>query len=86
MLRPSAVLGGGVKSVVEAPHSFVRGRFPEPVEKTDLDGAALDTRVFHTLVRMKACRTWSGGTAIVMNDTEAPHKPFAGEGGSAQLS
>ena len=53
MLRPSAVLGGGVKSAVEAPYSFVRGRFPEPLEKTDLDGAALDTRMFHTLVRMR---------------------------------
>ncbi|WP_080001079.1 MULTISPECIES: hypothetical protein [Burkholderia cepacia complex] len=54
MLRPSAVLGGGVKSAVEAPHSFVHAPFPEPVEKADLDGAALDTRRLRTLARMRA--------------------------------
>ena len=68
--------------------AFVHGAFPEPVDTADLDGwrAVFDTNVFGTMAltqeivpHMKRQRRG----AIVMINTQATRKPFAGEGGYA---
>ena len=86
MLRPSAVLGGGVKSAVEAAHSFVVDFRSRWRKSTSTGLRSIPVCFTRWCACGKACRTWSGGNAIVMNDTEAPRKPFAGEGGYAPLS
>ncbi|MBL3955884.1 SDR family NAD(P)-dependent oxidoreductase, partial [Bacteroides thetaiotaomicron] len=67
---------------------FVHGTFPEPVEEADLDGwrAVFDTNVFGTMALTQEVvphmkRQKRG--AIVMINTQATRKPFAGEGGYA---
>ncbi|RQR51208.1 SDR family NAD(P)-dependent oxidoreductase [Burkholderia sp. Bp9126] len=68
--------------------AFVHGAFPEPVDAADLDGwrAVFDTNVFGTMAltqeivpHMKRQRRG----AIVMINTQATRKPFAGEAGYA---
>ena len=67
----------------------IRARtFPEPVEEADLDGwrAVFDTNVFGTMALTQEVvphmkRHQRG--AIVMINTQATRKPFAGEGGYA---
>ncbi|MBN3792367.1 SDR family oxidoreductase [Burkholderia sp. Ac-20353] len=68
--------------------AFVHGTFPEPVDAADLDGwrAVFDTNVFGTMTltqeivpQMKRQRRG----AIVMINTQATRKPFAGEAGYA---
>ncbi|WGS40843.1 SDR family oxidoreductase [Burkholderia sp. JSH-S8] len=68
--------------------AFVHGEFPEPVDAADLDGwrAVFDTNVFGTMAltqeivpHMKRQRRG----AIVMINTQATRKPFAGEAGYA---
>ena len=68
--------------------AFVHGTFPEPVEEADLDGwrAVFDTNVFGTMALTQEVvphmkRHQRG--AIVMINTQATRKPFAGEGGYA---
>ena len=68
--------------------AFVHGTFPEAVEDADLDGwrAVFDTNVFGTMTltleivpHMKLQKRG----AIVMINTQATRKPFAGESGYA---
>ena len=77
---------GRIDALVDS--AFVHGAFPEPVDEADLDGwrAVFDTNVFGTMTLTQEIvphmkRQKRG--AIVMINTQATRKPFAGEAGYA---
>jgi NAD(P)-dependent dehydrogenase (short-subunit alcohol dehydrogenase family) len=68
--------------------AFVHGHFPEPVDAADLDGwrTVFDTNVFGTMaltLEVVAHMKRQRRGAIVMINTQATRKPFAGEAGYA---
>ncbi len=68
--------------------AFAHGTFPEPVEEADLDGwrEVFDTNVFGTMALTQEVVPYmkrQRGGAIVMINSQATRKPFAGESGYA---